>query len=92
MCFDFLNKSLQESKNNNEVFVVLIINGTDVKWEIFDRYNTLLDVYKFIKKTYNIKLHISSINEVKMKISKYDTLDKFVCNETNALSMKLYTD
>ncbi len=92
MCFDFLNKSLQESKNNNEVFVVLIINGTDVKWEIFDRYNTLLHVYKFIKNTYNIKVHISSINEVKMKLSKYDTLDKFVCNETNALSMKLYTD
>lgn len=92
MCFDFLKNSLQENKNKNEVFVVLIINGMDVKWEIFDRYNTLLDVYKFIKNTYNIKIHIYSINEVKSKLSKYDTLDKFVCNETNALSMKLNTD
>ncbi len=74
-----------------EIYVIIIIDCKDVKWERFYSYHTIKDVLKYLKTTYNIKSVCSSINEMKYKRTSDHLIEYIEDIEFNAISMKVVT-
>ena len=91
MCWKDIN-AIEKKKTyiEKEVYVVIIINCMDVKWEIFTENTTLLQVIKYMKNMYQLNSTIISINEIDYTYSKSDRLKKYIrCNE-NSLTIKIH--
>ena len=82
------NKTIIKYK---EVYVVIIINCMDVKWEIFTENTTLSELIKYMKNMYQLKLLIISINEKKSDFKNSDKLKKYIRFGENSLTMKVFT-
>lgn len=74
-----------------EIYVIIIIDCKDVKWERFYSYHTIKDVLKYLKRIYGIKSICSSINEMKYEHTSDSLIDYIEDIEFNAVSMKVVT-
>lgn len=74
-----------------EIYVIIIIDCKDVKWERFYSYHTIKDVLKYLKITYNIKSVCLSINEMKYCHTSDYLIDYIEDIDFNAISMKVAT-
>tara|TARA_B110000305_G_scaffold173709_1_gene192033 strand:+ start:5297 stop:5533 length:237 start_codon:yes stop_codon:yes gene_type:complete len=73
-----------------DIYVIIIIDSSIVKWEIFKPYNTISDVIRFIFNRYNKQVYCSTINECGIDTDDY--LKYFIEYDSyNAITMKVNT-
>ena len=81
MCF--------KNKKTFEIYVVVIINCTNVIWEIFDSTANIYDVKRKMKNKYKYIISISSINEEEGYYYNNEKLINYIDKESCALCMKV---
>ena len=71
------------------LYVVVIINETNVEWEMFTRFDKIKDIQERMKKKHNVKkIEIGKINQ-----RVIPNLEDYIINhikEGNACSIKLH--
>lgn len=74
-----------------KIYVIIIIDCHDVKWEVFHLHHRIKDVLKYLKRKYNIKAHCCSVNEIKFQNDQELLIDYIEDINFNAVSMKVVT-
>ena len=73
------------------IYVVIIFNNKDVRWEIFKDYQTLNDVKQLLRTKYNIKNFIMDIYDETIT-NFYRKIKSHMLNKNqNGLDIHIYT-
>jgi hypothetical protein len=73
------------------IYVVIIFNNKDVRWEIFKDYQTLNDVKKLIETKYNITKFGMEIYDENI-INYFSKIKSYITEENkNGLDIHIYT-
>ena len=83
---------LNSESDYNKLYILAIINNTDITWHMVDIMNTNKEqidvIYKYFEDLYNNKkINIEHYDDVELK---YENIVKLISIETKALFLRLF--